>query len=100
MSDIPTESLHESIQRALNAGDFETVRELSHTLGQAIIREAWTISPGERTLFVEKGLSRLRDHLSLAHVLRAHVASQLRANTTVSLYQQSSGRGHSWRFEA
>jgi hypothetical protein len=100
MSDPSSESLHQAIQRALNAGDFERVSELSGALGEAIVREARAIVPSERAALVQKGLTRLRDHLSLTRVLRAHVATKLQDNTTISLYQQCAGRGHSWRFDA
>jgi hypothetical protein len=100
MPEIPSESLHEAIRRALNAGDFDTVRQLSGALGQAIIREARAAAPGGRQAVINKGLSRLREHLSLARVLRAHVANQLQANTTLSLYQQAGGHRHSWHFDA
>jgi hypothetical protein len=100
MSDSSSESLHQAIQQSLNAGDFERVSELSSALGDAIIREAQAIGPSERSAVVRKGLNRLRDHLSLARVLRAHVATKLQDNTTISLYQQCAGRSHSWRFDA
>ena len=100
MPDTPSESLHESIQRELRAGDFEKVRELSSALGQAIMREASQLALNERSAFIEKGLSRLGEHISFARVLRAHVASQLQENTTVCLYQPSGGDAHSWRFDA
>jgi len=99
MPDTPSESLHESIQKALHSGDFEKVRELSSALGQAIIREASALGRNERGAFVERGLSRLSEHISFARVLRAHVASQLQENTTVCLYQSTGGDGHSWRFD-
>ncbi len=94
------ESLHTDIRKALDAGDFDTVRQLSSALGQAIIREAKAAAPGERKGLVEEQLSRLREHMSLARVLRAHVANHLQANSAVSLYHQSTSRGHSWRFDA
>lgn len=94
-----SESIHEAIQKSLSAGDFDTVRHLSTELGQAIIRKAEATAPAERKAVVQKELSRLREHLSLARVLRAHVANQLEANTTSSLYLQSSAKGHSWRYE-
>lgn len=100
MSDIPSESLHQAIQNALNTGDFDKTRELSTALGQAIIREAQAAPPQVRAGIVEKSLSRLREHISMARVLRAHVVTQLQSNTASSLYQQSDRRGHSWRFDA
>ncbi len=100
MSDSHSESLHNDIQKALIAGDFDRVRQLSTSLGQAIIREARAAAPAERKTVVQQGLSRLSEHLSLARVLRAHVASHLQHNTAVARYVQSSSRGHSWHFDA
>ena len=97
---MSSESLHEAIQQALNAGDFDRTRELSSALGQAIIREAQAATPAARTAMVETSLNRLREHISMARVLRAHVASQLQDNTASSLYLESNRRGHSWRFDA
>ena len=99
MSDTSCELLHEAIREALHAGDFETVRGLSTVLGQAIIREAQAVAPAERKCVVQKELGRLGEHLSLARVLRAHVASQLQ-NNTAALYHEAAGRPHSWRFDA
>jgi hypothetical protein len=94
MFEDSSESLHLAIRRALTAGEFETARRLSDALGQAIIREARAVAPVEREKLVESGLDRLREHVNLAHV-----ASQLQANTTISLYQDAYGRSHSWRFD-
>jgi hypothetical protein len=100
MSCTSSDSLHEAIQKALLAGDFDTVRQLSTSLGQTIVREAQTAAPSERQALVQKELNRINEHLNFARVLRAHVASRLQENTAVSLYLQSSTRGHSWRFDA
>lgn len=101
MSDnMSSESLHTAVQKALNAGNFDAVRQLSDALGHAIICEAQAAASDERQGIVEKGLNRLGEHISLARVLRSHVASRLQANTTISLYQQASGHRHSWRFDA
>ena len=99
MSEKSCESLHTAIRKALEGGDFDAVRQMSTALGQAIICEAQVAAPSKRKQLVEDQLNRLREHLSLARVLRAHVASHLQANSAVSLYQQSPGRGHSWRFD-
>jgi len=100
MSDTSSESLHRAIQQALNVGDFDKTRELSAALGQAIICEARAAAPTARKAMLEESLSRLGEHLSMARVLRAHVASKLRDNTAISLYQESNRGGHSWHFDA
>jgi hypothetical protein len=93
-------SLHHALKQALTAGDFETVRQLSAPLGQSIIREAAAAAPPDRAALVQQGLSRLQEHLSMARVLRAHLAAQLQTNTAVCLYQPFADRDHSWHFEA
>ncbi len=101
MSDKTVEFLHEAIQVALRAGDFDKVRQLSTELGQAIVHEAQVVPPTGRRPFVESSLSRLREHLSLARVLRAHLASQLHSNTAASLYQPAAtNTPNSWHLEA
>jgi hypothetical protein len=99
MSESSSEFFHESISRALKAGDFDTVRQLSSKLGQAIIREANNAPEPERRALVDRSLNRLREHLSLARVLRAHISSQLQKNKAASLYQESPSGSHRWRFD-
>jgi hypothetical protein len=100
MSKPESERLNEELHRALSARDFETVRKLSRALGQEIIRQASAAPPQDRAALVQQGLSRLQEHLSLARVLRAHLAAQLQTSTAVCLYLENSGRSHSWHFDA
>jgi hypothetical protein len=93
-------SLHEAVHKALAAGDFETARRLSRELGQAIKREASAAAPADRAALVQQGLSRLQEHLSLARVLRAHIATHLKANAAACLYQPASPSAHSWKLDA
>jgi len=93
------ESLHQALNRALAAGDFDAAQPLSIELGQAIIRRASAAPPASRGTIIKDGLDRLQEHLSLARIMRAHLAAQLQANTAAFLYQcDSSARDHSWRF--
>jgi hypothetical protein len=94
-----SDSLDAEVHRALAAGDFETARQLSRALGQAIMREASATPQSDRAALVQRRLSRLREHLSLARVLRAHIASHLQANAAAYLYRAISTSAHSWRFE-
>jgi hypothetical protein len=100
MSNHDPNFLHEAVQRALAVGDFETARQLSPALGQAIVAEACAAAPAARAACVRQALSRLEEHLSLARVLRAHLASELQANAAACRYHSASGDGHSWHFEA
>jgi hypothetical protein len=100
MANPTPDSLHEAVHKALLAGDFETARQQSTELGRAIIRQASTLAASDRAVYVRQGLNRLQEHLSFARVLRAHLASQVQANSAVCLYHQASGGSHSWRFDA
>jgi hypothetical protein len=95
------ESLHQALQSALAAGDFDAAQQLSVELGEAIIGTAAAAEAATRAAILKEGLGRLQEHLSLARVMRAHLASQLQNNTAAFLYQyDSSGGEHSWRFSA
>ena len=93
-------SLHQEVHNALAAGDFETARRLSPELGQAIIRHASALAPTDRAPYVRQALNRLQEHLNLARVLRAHLATQVQANSAACLYHQALGGSHSWLFDA
>ena len=92
--------LHQEVHNALAAGDFETANRLSRELGQAIIRQGLALGPAERAAYVRQALNRLQEHLSFARVLRAHLASEVRANSAVCFYHQDPARGNSWHFDA
>jgi hypothetical protein len=93
-------SLHQEVHNALAAGDFETARRLSPELGQAIIRHASALPAAERGAYVRQALNRLQEHLNLARVLRAHLATQVQANSAACLYNQALGGNHSWLLDA
>jgi len=94
------DSLHQAVHQALLAGDFDSARQLGTQLGQAIIRQASAAAPADRAAYARDGLNRLLEHLNLARVLRAHLASQVQANSAVCLYHQAPPGNHCWRFDA
>ena len=94
------DSLHEAVHKALLAGDFDSARQLGTQLGQAIIRQASALAPADRAVYVRQGLSRLQEHLNFARVLRAHLATQVQANSAACLYHQALDGSHSWLFDA
>jgi hypothetical protein len=100
MPNAHPDSLHDAVQRSLAAGDFETVSQLSDPLGQAIVAELAAAAPADRVALFEQRIGRLREHLSLARVLRAHLASEVQNNTAACLYHSTSDRDYSWRFDA
>jgi hypothetical protein len=92
--------LDEAVARALRSGDFETVQQLSVELGAAIRLAMTAANLANRVAVFERWNERIQDHLSLARVLRAHISSQLQANTAACLYQPDPGDDHCWRFDA
>ena len=100
MPDESIESLHSAIHRSLREGDFDGAGRLSVELGQAIIKNAPAPASADGARFLEENLGRLQEHLSLARILRAHLASQLQTNTAVFLYQNEADSKHCWRYEA
>jgi len=100
MANPTPDSLNEAVHQALLAGDFDAARNLSRALGQAIIRQASALAPTDSAVYVRQGLNRLQEHLNLARVLRAHLATQVQANSAACLYTQALGGNHSWLFDA
>lgn len=100
MTHQTADSLHEVVSRALQAGDFIAARRLSIELGAAVRLELAAARPAERVALYQRRIGQMQEHLHLARVLRAHVASQLQSNAAASLYQTAYGSDHSWRFDA
>jgi len=100
MANPTPDSLNEAVHQALLAGDFDAARNLSRALGQAIIRQASALAPADSAVYVRQGLNRLQEHLNLARVLRAHLATQVQANSAACLYTLALGGNHSWLFDA
>lgn len=94
------DSLHAAVRQALQAGDFPQASQLSHALGLAISQELTAASPASRSALYSQRLAMLQENLSLAQVLRAHLAGQLQANAAACLYEQNSAHGSSWTFDA
>ena len=101
MSNLNTDALNDAVSHALQAGDFEEAQRLSVELGTAIRLELAAAGPSERVALFKQRISRFQEHLSLARVLRAHVASQVQGNAAACLYHTESGGGgdHCWRFD-
>ncbi len=92
--------LHQEVHNALRLAISKPPDHLGRELGQAIIRHGSALGPADRAAYVRQALNRLQEHLSFARVLRAHLASQVRANSAVCLYHQDPARGNSWHFDA
>jgi hypothetical protein len=99
-SRMQSASLHEALRQALKAGDFDAARQLSDALGFAIVRELEAALPTAVPSLFGQRIALLEENLSLARVLRAHLASQLQINTAVVLYQPAASCASSWGFDA
>ena len=91
----------DDVKAALMAGDFDAAKRLALTFGrraQADLRAAQ--DPQVRGEIFIGAVARLNDALSLARVLRAHLASQLQDNSTRLLYQAEQPNRHRWQFVA
>jgi len=92
--------LHEALRQALKAGDLDAAQQLGDTLGSAIARELAAAPSAVLPALFEQRIAMLQDNLSLARVLRAHLANQLQINTAVCVYQPALGGASSWGFDA
>lgn len=91
----------DDVRAALMAGNFDAAKSLALILGsraQADLRAAQ--DPRVRREILNGAIDRLNDALSLARVLRAHLASQLQDNSTRLLYQAEHPNRHRWQFVA
>jgi hypothetical protein len=100
VSNPPSDGLHQELKLALESGEFAKAQRLSFVLGQAILQQARTAPPTERAAIARRNLELFQEHLSLARVLKAHLAAQYHANLAASLYVPVSDREHCWHFEA
>jgi hypothetical protein len=93
-------SLHEALRQALKAGDFDAARQFGDALASSIAHELAAASSVALPVLFAQRIALLQENLSLARVLRAHLASQLQINTAVCLYQPASSDASSWGFDA
>jgi hypothetical protein len=100
MPDESTEILHDQIRRSLLNGDFESAASFGEQLGTTVIHHASAVDDRECALFVRENLVLLEEQLSLARIVRAHLAGQLQTNTAVFLYQTGADSESCWRLEA
>jgi hypothetical protein len=92
---------NQALASAIKTGDFEAVHPLAAAYGQSVIAELRNaLTPENREAIARPALEFLNDQLHLVRVLRAHLASQLRANSATYLYQPAEPDKHRWRFEA
>jgi hypothetical protein len=91
----------QALATAIRTGDFEAANPLAVAYGQSVVAELRTaLTPENREAIARPALEFLNDQLHLVRVLRAHLASQLRANSGPCLYQPTEADRHCWRFEA
>lgn len=88
------------LAQALRAGDFDAANSLAAQYGQSALTALRAAPPAEREAVLGEALQVLNDSLHLAQVLRAHIATQWRANSGTFLYQSSDSERHLWQLEA
>jgi hypothetical protein len=93
------EELQARLQEALQAGDFAAAWRWSESLGSAIVEELRGTPMAKRAALQQQRVGLIQESLSLARVLRAHIASQLQINTAVFVYQEQPNARHCWRFD-
>ncbi len=90
-----------TLEAALMAGDFDAVKSRALAFGsqaQDALRTAQ--DPQARQEIFNTAVARLNDALSLARVLRAHLASRLQDNSTRLFYRAEQPERHRWQFIA
>ena len=91
----------QQLAHALQAGDFETANRLSEEYGRSVLAQLRaTPSPQARELIFRRAVENLNGYLSLARVLRAHIAARFSANSGQWLYQGAAPDRHCWDLEA
>ena len=83
------------------AGDFDSARSLALQIGSRAQHRLRAAQDAKlRTSICNSAVAQLNDALSLARVLRAHIASQLEDNSARLRYQTESPDRHRWQFIA
>jgi hypothetical protein len=91
----------QDLARALQSGDFEAANPLAVAYGRGVMTELRAaVSAENREAIARPALEFLNNQLHLVRVLRAHLASRLRANSVPCGYQSVEPDKHCWRFEA
>jgi len=91
-------SSSEELKNALLNRDFERAQSLISAWGEEI---SWSVKaasgPAERYRILEDARSFLEQHLYLARVVRAHIATELKANSASFLYANTELEQPRWR---
>jgi hypothetical protein len=89
--------VEEELRRALASGDFGRADKLIPRYRDHLHRELIAAkSLGNRLLIIEDSRQLLQDSLHLARVMRAHIASKLRATESIDVYQHRPNSGSRW----
>jgi hypothetical protein len=93
----------QALSDALQAGDFAAVQSAAVDYGRGVCTEMQAADDlARRASICQEALEALQNHLHLARVLRAHLASQIQANAGSCLYAQPDAQAgrHRWQLEA
>ena len=81
-------------------GDFDRANQLADEYGRMMASALRAAPLAARLAIYEQALATLNENLHLARVLRAHLATRLRANSGLFLYQRSESERHIWQMQA
>lgn len=87
------------LAQALRAADFDRANRLARQYGESARAALQAAESGAREAIYREAVQSLDNHLHLARVLRAHLATEWRANSGTILYQSSDSERHLWQLE-
>ncbi len=92
--------LEEEIQRALEAGQFESAIPLIEQYGETILNALRNSGTSEeRSTIASEATAFLQDRLHLARVLRSHLAAQVGAASRIASYSSTPCISSTWLIE-
>lgn len=93
--------MSKDLEAALMTGDFDAVKGVALALGSQAREDLRTApDPQSRQKVFEDAVECLTNALSLARVLRAHLASRFQDNSSRLRYQDERAETHRWQFLA
>jgi hypothetical protein len=91
----------DELTAALKRKDFETAAGIARAIGKQALLDLETAPTAKaRAEIYQNSIAIVNDALYLARVLRAHIASELHANSVSFLYADTDLEQHHWRIQA
>lgn len=90
----------QDLAAAIKTGDFAAAQPAIADYSRQVHAALDAASgPAAREAVFRQSIETLNQHLSLARVLRAHLAAQIQGNAGTCLYEQAQADRHCWQFE-